>query len=270
MRIPVVAGRDFNDGDRDGAPRVIIVSEEAARRYWPAQDPIGKVLLLHPGTIRRGQDNSPKAVVVVGVVRDVRTRLRDTPRAQVYLPLRQEFVLQVIIAARTTDGERITGPIRQVVTSMDSNLPILTSQTLEEAVALTLLPQRLGALLSGSLGIVGLLLATMGIYSVTAFAVTQRTREIGIRMALGATRTAVVRMVLRFGLKLVAGGAVVGLLFAAVLNAILTKVFFGFPPIDAFAFAASATLFVLVGVPACLVPVHRATRIDPFVVLRYE
>jgi putative ABC transport system permease protein len=141
---------------------------------------------------------------------------------------------------------------------------------LEEAVAFTLLPQRLAASLSGSLGIVGLLLATMGIYGVTAFAVAQRTREIGIRMALGATQAAVVGMVLRFGLKLVAGGAVVGLLFAAALNAILTKVFFGFPPIDAVAFAASATLFLLVGMTACFVPVRRAMRIDPLVVLRYE
>jgi putative ABC transport system permease protein len=89
MRIPFVAGRDFNDADRDGAQRVIIVNEEAARRYWPGQDPIGKVLLHHPDEIRRGQDNLPKTVVVIGVVRDVRTGLREAPRSQVYLPLQQ-------------------------------------------------------------------------------------------------------------------------------------------------------------------------------------
>jgi predicted permease len=270
MRIPVVAGRDFNEADRDGAQRVMIVNQEAARLYWPGQNPIGKVLVQHLAVVRRGQDNSPKSVVVIGVVGDVRTRLRERARPQVYLPLMQQFVPHVIIAARTTHGQRITGPIRHVVASMNSDLPILNAQTLEEAVAFTLLPQRLGASVSGSLGIVGLLLATMGIYGVTAFAVVQRTREIGIRMALGATRTAVVGMVLWFGMRLVAGGAILGLLVAATSNAVLTKVLSGFPAMDALPFAGSAVLFMLAGTTACVVPVRRATRIDPLVVLRYE
>jgi predicted permease len=270
MRIPVVAGRDFNDGDRDGAQRVVIVSQEAARRWWPGQDPIGKVLLHHPGVMRRGQDNSPKPVVVVGVVGDVRRSLRETSRPHVYLPLQQQFVPSVILAARTTNGQRIAGPIRQVVTSLNRNLPVLTSQTLEEAIVFTLLPQRIGAFLSGGLGLVGLLLATMGIYGVTAFVVAQRTREIGIRLALGATRAAIVGLVLRFGVKVVAGGTGVGLLFAAALHAMLAAVFFGFPPIDAVPFAASALLFMVVGLTACVVPVRRAMRVDPMAILRYE
>jgi predicted permease len=270
MRIPFIAGRDFNDADRGGVQRVVIVSEEAARRYWPGLDPIGKVLLHHSGEFRRGQDNSPKPVVVVGIVGDVKTRLRESPRPQVYLPLQQQFVSGVVIAARTTDGKRVGGAIRQVVTSLNRNLPILTSQTLDEAVALTLLPQRLGAFLSGGLGVVGLLLAMMGIYGVTAFAVAQRTREIGIRIALGATRAAIIAMVLRFGARLVAGGAIVGLLFAVALNAILSRLFFGFPPIDPIPFAASTVLFLIVGLTACVVPLRRATRIDPLVVLRYD
>ena len=270
MRIPLVGGRDFNEGDRDGAQRVIIVSQEAARRYWPGQDPIGKALLHHPGEILRGRDNSPKPVVVIGVVGDVRTRVSETPRPHVYLPLQQQFVAEVMIAARTTDGQRLGGAIRQVVTSLNSNLPILTSQTLEEAVAFTLLPQRVGAFVSGSLGLVGLLLSMMGVYGVTAFAVAQRTREIGIRIALGATRAAIVGTVLRFGLKLLAGGAGLGLLVAVALNAVLSKLFFGFPPIDPVPFGASALLFMLIGLTACFVPVRRAARIDPSVVLRYE
>ena len=132
-----------------------------------------------------------------------------------------------------TPRVRIAGPIRQVVTSLNRNLPVLTSQTLEEAMAFTLLPQRIGAFLSGSLGLVGLLLATMGIYGLIAFIVAQRTREIGIRLALGATRAAIVELVVRFGVKVVAGGTALGLLIAIALHAVLTRVFFGFPPIDA-------------------------------------
>jgi ABC-type antimicrobial peptide transport system permease subunit len=219
---------------------------------------------------RIGQDNSPKTVVVIGVVRGVKTGLRDAPRPQVYLPLRQQFVPRVIVAARTIGGQRVAGEIRQVVASLDRNLPVLNAQTLQEAIRFALLPQRLSAIVSGGLGLVGLLLATMGIYGVTAYAVAQRTREIGIRMSLGATPGAVVGMVLRFGMSLVAVGAVVGLLLSAALNAVLTNVFFGFPPADAVAFGASAVLFAVVGLAACYVPVRRATRIDPVVVLRND
>lgn len=270
MRIPLVAGRDFSDADREGTQRVMIVNEEAARRYWPGQNPIGKVLMQNLAEVRRNQDNSPKAVEVIGVVGNVTARLRESARPQVYLPLQQQFVPNIMIAARTVDGQRVAGPIRQVVTSMNGTLPILSVQTLEEAVAFALLPQRLGATVSGSLGIVGLLLATMGIYGVTAFAVAQRTREIGIRVALGATRSAVVTMVLRFGMSLVAIGTVCGLLLAWMLNTVLTSALSGFPPMDALPFLGSAVLFVLVGLTACLTPMRRATRIDPLVVLRDE
>jgi predicted permease len=270
MRIPFVAGRDFGDSDRDGAQRVIIVNEEAARRYWPGQNPIGRTLVRHPAVFLRGHDNSPKTVVVIGVVRDVRSRLREAPRPQVYLPLQQEFVPHVIVAARTTHGQRLAGEIRQLVRSMNSNLPILHAQTLEEAAAFALLPQRVSVSVSGGLGIVGLLLATMGIYGVTAFAVAQRTREIGIRMAIGATRAAVIRMFLRLGMGLVAVGAVFGLSIAATLNVVLAKVFVDFPAMDAVAFAGAVTLFGLVGMAACYVPVRRATRVDPVVVLRHD
>jgi len=200
----------------------------------------------------------------------VKTGLREGPRPQVYLPLRQQFVPRVIVAARTTAGQRIAGEIRQVVVSLDRNLPILNVQTLEEAIRFALLPQRVSAVVSGGLGMVGLLLATMGIYGVTAYAVAQRTREIGIRMSLGATPGAVVGMVLRFGMSLVAVGAIVGLALSAALNAVLINVFFGFPPADAIAFAGSAVVFALVGLAACYVPVRRATRIDPVVVLRND
>jgi len=270
LRIPLVAGRDFDADDRAGAQQVVIVNQEAARRFWPGQDPIGKVLLRHRFEFRRGEDNAPVPIVVIGVVGDVRGRLKGGLRPQVYLPLQQQYVPRATIVARVARGQRIAAELRQLVKSIDPVLPILSSQTLEEAAAFSLLPPRMAAAVSAALGTVGLLLAAMGIYGVTAYAVALRTREIGIRIALGATRVAVVRMVLRFGMTLVAAGSVAGLLGAAALNAVLVRVFFDFPAMDAIAFAGTAALFALVGICACYTPVRRATRVDPVIALRYE
>jgi putative ABC transport system permease protein len=269
MRIPIVAGRDFSRADTAGSASVMIVSEEAAKRYWPGQDPIGKVLLVHSSDVLRGEASEPRAATIVGVAGDVKSRLQATRRPQVYLPLQQRFVPRVSIAARTANGQRMAANIRQVVASMNPDLPV-TSQTLEEAAAFALLPQRISASVSGGLGLVGLLLATMGIYAVTSFAVARRTREIGIRIALGAAPASVIGMVLRVGMTLVVTGAAVGLLIAVGLNAALTRIFFGFPPLDAVVLASAALLFTAIGVAACYVPVRRATIVNPAVVLRAE
>ncbi|MGH9383404.1 MAG: ABC transporter permease [Vicinamibacterales bacterium] len=269
MRIPLRAGRDFDNGDTATATPVMIVSQEAARRYWPGQDAIGKVLLVHPNVVLRGQSNEPTLVTVVGVVGDVKSRVQQTLRPHVYLPLQQRYVPRATIVARTANGQRMPEHIRHVVASIDSNLP-LTLQTLEEAAAFALLPQRIAASVSGGLGLVGLLLAAMGIYGVTAFAVARRTREIGIRMALGATRAAVVGMVVRLGMTLVVIGASIGLLIAVALDTALTKILFGFPPVDAIVLAGAAVLFLVTGLAACYVPVWRASTVNPALVLRAE
>jgi predicted permease len=268
LQIPMIAGRDFNDADSTEGTQVIIVSEEAARRYWPGQDPIGKALSLAEAG-RRGQDNAPKTLMVAGVVGNVKSRLQDSARPQVYLPLQQRFTPRVSIVARVANGRRMPGAIRAAVVSLDSNLPV-TSQSLEEAAAFALLPQRIAASVAGGLGLVGLLLATMGIYGVTAYAVARRTREFGIRMALGATRADVTGMVLRLGMTLVGAGAAIGLLLAVGVDLALTRILFGFPPIDPLVLAGAAALFTLIGVAACYVPVRRATTVNPAVVLRAE
>jgi len=146
----------------------------------------------------------------------------------------------------------------------------MTAQTLEDSVALGLTPQRVVASVAGGLGIVGLILAGIGIYGVTTFAVARRTREIGIRIALGATRTDVVRMVLREGLSLTLIGSAVGLLFAALVSRVLAAFLFGIPPVDPVTFTATTVLFAVIGLTACYVPVRRATRIDPTQALRCE
>jgi predicted permease len=269
LRIPLIAGRDFNDADRPDSAPVIIVSEEAVRRYWPGQDPVGKALSLHPTEFRRGQDNGPRTVTVVGVVGNVRSRLHDTARPQVYLSLQQRFAPRVSVVARIANGQRTPAAIRAVVASLDRNLPV-TSQSLEEAARFALLPQRIAASVSGGLGLVGLLLAAMGIYGVTAYAVARRTREFGIRMALGATPAEVTGMVLRLGMTLVSTGASIGLLLAVGVDVALTSIWFGFPPVDAVVLAGAAALFIAVGAAACYAPVRRATAVNPALVLRAE
>jgi predicted permease len=269
LRIALLAGRDFIDGDTGSAPAVMIVSEEAARRYWPGQDPIGQTMLVHATDVRRGDDATPRTVTVVGVVRDVKSRLSETPRAQVYLPLPQRFVSRASLIVRTTSGQRVAASLRALVASVNPDLPI-TSQTLAEAAVVILLPQRVAAAVSGGLGLVGLLLAMMGIYGVTAFAVATRTREIGIRVALGATYASVVALMLRVGMALVAIGGAIGAVVAFALNVTLTRVFFGFPPVDLAVLSGAAALFAAIGVVACYVPVRRAARVDPAIALRVD
>jgi ABC-type antimicrobial peptide transport system permease subunit len=197
-------------------------------------------------------------------------RPRDTSRAHVYLPLQQFFVPSVTIAARAEDGRRLEGELRTLVATMDPNLPILNSTTLEQSAALALLPQRAASIVSASLGAVGLLLTAMGIYGVAAFAVSQRMREIGIRMALGAQPRDVVRLVLTSAARLTFGGAALGLGVAFVAHVALTRVSAGFPAIDPLAFAGAAVLLAAFAVAACYVPARRALDLDPVATLRAE
>jgi ABC-type antimicrobial peptide transport system permease subunit len=165
----------------------------------------------------------------------------------------------------------MAGEIRALVTAINPNLPILAAHTLEERqTGPVVLQLRIAALVSGTVGLVGLLLASIGIYGVTAYAVSRRTREIGIRMTLGAQRPDVVRMVLRQGMSLVAFGAGIGLLLAALAGRVLARLLFGLPPLDPVTFGGATLLFAIIGLAACYVPIRRATRISPVEALRYE
>ena len=260
LRTPLVAGRDFDENDRANAPWVAIVNETMARRSWPNQNAIGK-------TLREGEHT----VTIVGIARDVKYRsLGDPPRLFLYVPLQQQYVSRMTIVARTTQGQRAAREIRAVVASMNPNLPIVNSQTLEGFAALALMPQRIAASVAGSLGVIGLLLAAIGIYGVTAYMVTTRTREIGIRVALGAERTDVVRMVLRRGMSLVAIGIALGSLLAAAGSRVLGSLLFGVHPIDPVTYATSIILFCAIGLAACYVPARRATEVEATLALRGE
>jgi predicted permease len=274
LRIPLMAGRDFRAADREGTPLVAIVSEGAAAQFWsgqPTRDAIGKSLVepvFGPG----GVTTESRTLMVVGVAHEVKSTsvIDGLTRACIYVPLQQAYTPSITVVARTTQGQRIANELRTLVTSMNARLPITTAQTLEESLAFGLTPQRVVLWVSGSFGLVGFLLAGLGIYGVTAYIVTRRTREIGIRMALGAQRTHVIRMILRQGMAPVAVGSVVGLLLAAASSRVLTAYLFGIPPVDPVAFSGVALLFVFIALAACYMPVRRATRINSMEALRYE
>jgi predicted permease len=271
LRTPIVAGRDFTADDRDGMPPVAIVSESAARQFWPGQRAVGKYL-LQPTWGPQGPTNPMRTLLVVGIARDIQssTVIDGLARAWVYVPFQQHYLSSMTIVARTAPGERITDELRALLVSMSPNLPIVTAQTLEDSVALGLAPQRVAASVAGSLGIVGLTLTGIGIYGVMAYAVTRRTREIGIRIALGAQRADVIGMILREGMWLLAIGSAIGVLVAGAVSRVLAGFLFGIPPIDPITFGATAVLFAAIGLAACCVPLLRAAHIDPMHALRHE
>jgi putative ABC transport system permease protein len=271
LRTPIVAGRDFTTADRNGTQPVAIVSEAAARQFWPAQDAVGEYL-SQPTWGPQGPTHPMRTLLVVGVARDMQSSslIDGLARAWVYVPFQQQYVSNMTIVTRTTRGQRIADQLRPLLAAMNPNLPIVTAQTLDDSVALGFAPQRVAASVAGSLGIVGLILAGIGIYGVTAYTVTRRTREIGIRIALGARTADVIRIVLREGVALTLIGSAIGVVLAAVLSRVLAGFLFGIPPIDPITFAATTVLFAAIGLAACYVPVLRATHIDPKQALRYE
>jgi putative ABC transport system permease protein len=271
LRIPLVAGRDFSDEDREGAPRVAIVGESAARQFWPGKNAVGQY--IQQAAFAPTRVAAPPIVLrVVGVVRDIKASslvdgLQTSP---VYVPWRQDYSAAFTIVARTTDGRRIADQLQRLIASMEPALPIVSSQTLDESLALGLIPQRLVGSITGGLGLVGLLLAGIGIYGIGAYVVTLRRREIGIRMALGARRADLIAMVLGKGMKLTAVGAVIGLLLAGLASQVLAGFLFGLPPLDFVAFSGATLLLVLTGLAACYVPARRAIRVDVMESLRSE
>jgi putative ABC transport system permease protein len=269
LRIPLVAGRDFTEGDTQHSMPVAIISESAARELWPGQNPLGRYFQLQGFDLIPAPP--PTRLLVVGVVRDLKSLSpRGPSRGLVYRALQQDYTPRVTILARTTAGQRIAAELRTLVASMDPYLPIVTSRALADEASPMLTQLRISAAVSGTIGLVGVLLAAMGIYGVTAYTVTRRTREIGVRIALGAQRADVIRMILRHGMSLVGIGSVVGLLLAAAASRLLVSLLFGVPPLDPLIFGGAVILFASVGLTACYVPVRRATRIDAMEALRYE
>jgi len=260
LGIPLVAGRAFTDADKTGGPDVAILNETFARRVFGTTNVVGH-------TLRNGK----RVITVVGVARDAKYRsLDESALDYIYVPLAQWYRPATNLFVRTSRGRSIEPTLRRLVTGLDPHLPILDQQTIEDATALSLFPQRLAALVSGALGVVALALAMLGIYGVIAYTVAQRTREIGVRVALGATRGMIVGMVVRQGLALAGIGILSGLAVALAATRLLTDFLFGVPPTDVLTFGIAAALLVAVALVASWAPARRAAASDPMIALRAE
>jgi predicted permease len=267
LQIPIVRGRPFGERDRDGSPFVAIVNEKLAAEIWPGKDPIGQTLVQRYG--RTPSDE--RTLQVVGVARNAKyASIAEPPRRFIYVPLAQQFSSDITLYVRRTGRASRIADLRQAVVAFDPMLPVIYAQTLEEMTAIGLLPQRLAAWIAGSVGTIGLLLAALGLYGLTAFSVAQRTREIALRMALGASREAVVSLILRQSTRLAIAGAAVGLVLAIGLGTLLSSLLIGVESIDPLAFAAATALLGGVLLTASWVPARRASRMDPMRALRSE
>jgi putative ABC transport system permease protein len=259
LGIPLLEGRAFTEADDTAHPRVAIINQSAARRFWPEGSALGRRVWFGSGT---GFSSPDSTAEIVGVVGDVAYQPLDQRPFQpdFYTPYTQFTYASRMVLVRTTgDPAGVVNAIRAVVRSVDPDLALFDVQPLRERLGASWSEQRFNALLLGGFAAVALLLAASGIYGVVAYAVSQRTREMGIRMAIGATPGTVLRLVVREGLALPLAGMAVGAAAAAGLTRVLRASLYGVTPTDPGVFAATLGLMLLVALLACLVPARRAT-----------
>jgi len=266
LGIPLRRGRDFSDHDDTKSPRVVVVDEAAARRLWPGEDPLGKRITF--------SDSAEGAtwLSVVGVVGDIKdTALDREPMIHVYRPYAQQAIPGMFVALRTASSPAAILPaVRRELRLLDPEQPLYAVQTMQGYVEDSLAQPRLRFILIGLFASVALLLSALGVYGVISYAVGQRIQEIGIRMALGARKSDVVRLVVGQGLPLVLLGAGIGLFAALGLTRVLGSLLYGVTAHDPGTFAAVSVLLVLVALAACYLPARRAASVDPLAALRIE
>jgi predicted permease len=264
LGVPVLEGRTFSETDVEGAPGVAIVNEAMARRYWAGRSPLGERLYTE------GFDKP--AHVVVGVVRDYTVReLGEASRPYLHLAWRQQKSRNTTVVARTSGPAGVAVPgLRQAVLGLEPAVVFTEEGTASDLLRLTLGPTRLGAALLGSFGAIALLLAAVGLYGVVSYNVEQRTREVGLRMALGARVGDVLRLVLGQGMRLAVVGVVLGGLAAAALARVLSSLLYGVSAVDPLAYAGAIGVLLAVALAANWLPARRAARVDPMVALRSE
>jgi predicted permease len=256
-------GRDIADADRTGAPRVALINETMARRYWPNQSAVGRTFRIAATGVEHQ---------VIGVAADhKRHGVLEQPAPFIYYAAAQRPTRYNYLIARTDgDPARVLAAMRREVLAMEPGLVFLANTTMERNLSLSLMPMRVGALLAMGFGALGTLLAAIGLYGVIAFSVSRRTREIGVRMAVGAHPASVLQMVMRQGLALVVGGLVVGLLLAAGAAQVLSGLLYGISPADPIAWLSALAVMLVAAALANFIPARRAMRIDPLTALRME
>ena len=263
LSLPLVAGRDFNDGDRVGSPQVAIINEMMAKHFFGATDPIGKKI---------GLEKVPD-VTIVGIVKDAQyVNLREDVRRHFYLPATQEKVLtSLTLHVKTeTDPRGVAELLRGELKSLDPHLPLYDIKTLSTEIDESLVQERLVTWLSSAFGLLATLLTALGLYGVLTFSVARRTREIGIRVALGAQRRDVFRLIMTRGVLLVGVGVLVGVGASIAFSRLLASLLFGVAPNSMATLAGVSIGLIVVALVACWLPARRATKVDPLVALRYE
>jgi putative ABC transport system permease protein len=263
MGIPMLHGRSFEAGDREDRPRVAIVSAAAAQRFWPGRQAVGEHFQI---------DVPGPEYTVVGVVGDVRSAALDTaPPPTIYVPFRQDaFPFMTFVMKTGASPAALTIAVRAAVHGVDKDLPVGALRTMDNQLSNSLTRRRFSVTLLVVFGVTAVLLAAVGLYGVLAFIVSQRRREIGVRIALGATARDLITNVLGQGLKLAALGMAVGLGLSIALSRFLSATLFGTSPTDVATYAGAAGLLALIAVAASLVPALRASRVDPLAALRDE
>jgi predicted permease len=267
MGIPLLQGRDFSERDHAGGPLVAIVSHRLAQQLWPNANAVGKRIEWP------SWEGAPRPPLeIVGVAADARYRslLADAPLL-LYVPESQNYDgTQTLVVHTAANPEDLAGAVRSAVNSLDRSLPVFAVKTMSEQVGDSLWQPRMAAGIVGSFSVFALLLAAVGLYAVVSQWMGQRTREIGIRMALGAKPADVMHLTLSYGAKLAVWGIAVGILFAAALSRFVSALLFGTSQADVLTTAAVAALLLLVAMMACYVPARRAMRVDPIIALRHE
>ena len=265
LDLRLVRGRDFTDADKTGAPRVAIVNEAFARVAWGTPDAIGRTIELNDDPSGGWQQ-----ATIVGIAADARVIWLDARvDPYIYVPLAQRYTPRLALVVKNAGATSIPD-MRTAIREINPDMPVSQAMPMTDVTALTLIPQRIAAGVAGSLGVICLLLAAIGIYGMTSYSVNRRVREIGIRVALGADGSSVLRLMLRQAIVLTFVGVAIGLGVSAVAAVVLASLLVGVPRIDPLTFGSSAMLFIIVALAASYLPARRATRVDPMIALRAE
>jgi predicted permease len=261
MRIPLVQGRDIKERDGENGRRVVVINQTMARRFWPGGAALGRRLKLANDWLE-----------IVGVAKDVKNRsLSERPAPFLYVPLLQDYRSNMILVARTTiEPEATVHAVQAAVASLDLGMPVFDIRTFEEHIGIALFLQRMAAMLLSLFGLLALALSAIGLYGVMAFTVSQRIRELGIRIAIGAQQGDVLRLILGQALALSAIGIIGGLIIAAMSTRLAAHLLYGVSATDPVTFTVIGLLLLLVASLAGYLPARRATRVDPIIALRVE
>jgi predicted permease len=267
MGIPLLKGRELSEQDGPDSQRVVIINNTFARRFWPSEEPLGRRFKFGD------PDSTAPWLTIVGIVGDMRrTGFDSEVRCEAFMPYtqRQFNIFMELVVRTASDPRAIVGPVREMVASIDPNQPISHVRTMDQVLGGMIAQRRLNTLLFALFGVVALVLSGVGVYGIISYSVTQRTHEIGIRMALGAGRGEVLKLVVGNGMTLVGVGIGIGLISAAVLTRLMGTLLYGVSATDPVTFALISAILGTVALAACLVPARRATKVDPMIALRYE